>query len=168
MPRFPKIILATIVLMLLSSVVYGADWKSIGKDTDNNEWFYDTQSISQEQDTIKVWTKIVLSDKAKSDFLRKFEYGSSISLGGEHFDKKRRADILAEFQQIKSEKNIIHRIDRYEIDCVKNRIKVMSSAWFDSGENVIHNENSPHPFFKDIAPDSFINKLVETVCKMGR
>jgi hypothetical protein len=51
------------LVFFLSTEGWGADWKSFGKDADNNEWYYDIQSISRDQDTVKVWTKIVLSIK---------------------------------------------------------------------------------------------------------
>ena len=169
MRKMRKIILTTmVVLMLFSSGGYGADWKSFGKDANNNEWFYDTQSISREQDTVKVWTKIVLSDKAKADFKRKFPNGS-LPVGSEYYgnDKKKREDALEKFQNLKSQENISHRIDRYEIDCIKNRIKVMSSTWFDFAGDVMHGESTPHPLFDDITPDSTMAKLAGIVCKKG-
>lgn len=134
MTKFPKIILATIVLMLLSSVVYGADWKSIGKDADNNEWFYDTQNISRGLDTVKVWTKVVLSDKAKADLIKKSQPKKPPSLSYEppEFYSAQKEAELSQKDRINKE-NINHRIDRNEIDCVNNRVKIMSSALFDSG-----------------------------------
>jgi|LQYC01.1.fsa_nt_gi hypothetical protein len=67
-----KIILATMVLMLLSSVVYGADWKYFGTDADGTDWFYDTQSILRGQDTTKVWAKSIFTDKTKASYIKEF------------------------------------------------------------------------------------------------
>lgn len=169
MTKMQNLILTTIALMLLCSFGYGADWKSIGKDADNNEWFYDIQSISRDQDTVKVWTKIVLSDKAKADFIKKFQYRKPPSLSYEppEFYSAQKEAELSQKDRINKE-NINHRMDRDEIDCVKNRIKIISSAWFDFTEDLIYSENPPDPIFKEIDPDSVINKLVEIFCKMGR
>ena len=164
-----KIILTAIALMLLSSFGYSADWKSFGKDEDNNEWFYDTQTIARDQDTIKVWTKIVLSDKAKAYFIKKSQPKKPPSLSyepPEFFSAQKEAE-LSQKDRITKE-NISHRMDRDEIDCVTNRIKIISSAWFDFTEDLIYSENPPDPIFKEIDPDSVTAKLVEIVCKMRR
>ena len=65
-----KIILATMVLMLLSSVVYGADWQCVGIDANGTLWIYDTQNISYGQDTTKVWGKRILGDKCKKENIK--------------------------------------------------------------------------------------------------
>jgi len=169
MTKMRKILIGTMLLILLSSVGYGADWKSFGKDADNNEWFYDIQSVSRDQETAKIWTKIVLSDQAKADFIKKIQHNKPPSLSyepPEFYNAQKEAE-LSQKDRIKKE-NINHRIDRYEIDCVKNRIKVMSSAWFDSGENVIHNENPPDPLFSEITPNSIEEQLLKIICNNGK
>jgi len=161
-----KIMLATIALMLLSSVGYGADWKYIFKDADNSEWFYDTQSISLSQDTVNVWTKIVLSDKAKEDAIKKFQSRNPL-FKDEYEDRGDHTEYMSKLQHWQGQEkiSITHRIDRYEIDCVKNRIKAVSFAWFDSADEVIQSKNTPDSLFHDIAPDSITAKLAAAVCK---
>ena len=49
-----------------------ADWKYFSSDADDNLWFYDTQSISREQDAVRVWVKFLLSDKTKKEYIKNF------------------------------------------------------------------------------------------------
>jgi hypothetical protein len=106
--------------------------------------------------------------KAKSDFIKKFQHKQPPSLSYEppEFYSAQKEAELSQKDRINKE-NINHRIDRDEIDCVTNRIKVISSAWFDFTEDLIYSENPPDPIFQEVAPDSLTAKLVETVCKEG-
>jgi hypothetical protein len=137
-----KIILTTIVLTLLSSVGYGADWKYFCTDKKNNEWFYDTQSISREQDTIIVRTKEVLSDNGKADFIE-------------------------EYPDITNIKNISYIIDRTEINCSKNIRWSLSSFWYSSEGNEVYRVYYSHSEFTEVVPKSLGAKLVEIVCEKG-
>jgi hypothetical protein len=107
-----KVILTTIVLMLISSVGYGADWKYFNSDADDNLWFYDTQGISREQDTVRVWVKFVLSDKTKKEYIKNFPKTPGME-------------------------NTSHTKDRWEINCSKNIKRVLSSVWCDTEGNII-------------------------------
>jgi len=135
-----KIILATIALMFLSSVGYGADWKYIFKDADNNEWFYDTQSISREQDTIIVRTKKVLSGNGKAIFIK-------------------------EYPDITNIKNISYILDSWKINCSKNIRKPLTSFWYNSEGYEVFWVYYFHSEFKQVVPDSNSAKLVKTICK---
>ena len=135
-----KIILATIVLMLLSSVVYGADWKYYSKDVDGSSSFYDTQSVSRGENTIKVWGKAVLSDKAKKKNIKNFPEMPDIE-------------------------NISYMEGRWEINCSKNTMRSLSLFWYSSEGNVIYSRDYPDGQFREFPPDSLMAKLAETICK---
>ena len=65
-----KLIFATMFLMLLSSVGYGADWKYYYTNSKGYESFYDAQSIIREGNTVRVWGKLMLSDKDKVTYIK--------------------------------------------------------------------------------------------------
>jgi hypothetical protein len=164
-----RIILANIFLfiLVLSSSTLAADWEYFCTDADDNRWFYDPTSIAREQGTVKVWTKIVLSDKAKADVSGKFQAGNR-DAGDEYYEfPKKSKSFNKKFQAMTNKVDISHRIDRYDIDCVKNRMKVMRSTLFDLSNNVLRSENISHPEFDEIAPDNVMYKLVEVICKEG-
>src|SRR4030042_187033 len=142
MTMIRKIILATIALMVLSSVGYGADWKYFDKDADDNLWFYDTQSISREQDTVRVWVKFVLSDKTKKEYIKNFPKTPGME-------------------------NTSHTKDRWEINCSKNIKRVLSSVWCDTEGNIIMDKDYPDYPFSEVIPESIGAGLVEIICQPG-
>ena len=135
-----KLILTAMVLMFLSSVGYGADWKHYATDSSHNDWFYDTQSISRGQDTIIVRTKEVLSDNEKADFIK-------------------------EYPDITNIKNINYTIDRSEINCSKNIRRPLFSFWYSSEGNDIYRVYYSHSEFTKVVPDSTLAELVAIICK---
>jgi hypothetical protein len=137
-----KIILTTIGFMLLSLLGYGADWKFFNSDANGNLWFYDAQSISREQDSVKVWVKFVLSDKTKNEYFKNFP--KNPSMGNTSYSK-----------------------DRWEINCSKNIKRVLSSIWCDTEDHIIMNKDYPNYPFSEVIADSIGANLVEIVCKQG-
>ena len=137
-----KAILTTIVLMLLTSVGYCADWKFFNSDADDNLWFYDAQGISHEQDTVRVWVKFVLSDKTKKEYIKNFPKTPGME-------------------------KISHTKDRWEINCSKNIKRVLSTVWCDTEGNIIMEKDYPNYPFSEVIPDSIGAFLVESVCKQG-
>jgi hypothetical protein len=140
MATIRKIIIITIVLLFLSSVGYGEDWKHFYTDANKNEWFYDTQSIPREQDTIIVRTKKVLSDNEKAIFIK-------------------------EYPDITNIKNISYILDSWKINCSKNIRKPLTSFWYNSEGYEIFWVYYFHSEFKQVVPDSFEVKLAEIVCQ---
>jgi len=131
------------VLMLLSSVGYGADWKQFSTATDDGtSWFYDTQTIFRGQNIIKVWIKKVLSDKSKEKYIKNFYDMNGI-------------------------KDISCTIEGGEIDCSKNRHRCILFFWYDAKGNVICKAKDSNSPFHPIHSNSPMAKLVEIVCKEG-
>jgi hypothetical protein len=142
MAKMQKVILTTITLMLLASVGYGADWKHFITGAKGNDWFYDTQSVSREQNTIIVRTKEVLSENEKAQFIK-------------------------DYPDITYIKNISYILDRWEINCSKNTRKQLSSFWYSSEGNDIFSEYYFHSQFKKIVSESVLSELVAILCKEG-
>jgi hypothetical protein len=138
-----KLILATMVLMLLSSVSFGADWIPFSNDlSDDSPCYYDSQSITREGSTIRVWGKRILSDKAKGDYIKNHP-------------------------KIHNIENINYTIGRWEVDCLKYQFRVLSSSWYGSDGNTIYSGGSPNSQFREVVPGSVMDKLVEIFCKKG-
>ena len=127
-------------VMVLGSPALGADWKYFEKSSDGDLWFYDTQSISREQDTIRVWVKFVLSDKTKKEYINNFPKTPGM-------------------------KNTNYTKDRWEINCSKNIKRVLSSVWCDTEGNIIMNKDYTNYPFSQVIPDSIGATLVKIICK---
>jgi hypothetical protein len=135
-----KVIFATMVLMLLSSIGYGADWKYYFTDKTQNKWFYDTQSVFREQETTKVWVKDMLSNKGKKGYFKKFP-------------------------STPATKNISSDKGRWEINCSKNVVRNLSHVVLDSKGNVIQSEDFPNSKFFEAVTNSPVDRLVKIICK---
>jgi hypothetical protein len=121
---------------------WAADWKHYATDSDANNWFYDTQSISRGQDTLIVRTKEVLSDNEKADFIKEYPHITNI-------------------------KNISYILDGSEINCSKNIRRPLSSFWYSSEGYDIYSVYYSHSEFNEVVPDSTLAELVEIICKEG-
>ncbi len=138
-----KVIFATMFLMLLSSVGYGADWKYFATQGDGSTLFYDTQntqSVSRGQHTVIVRTKEVLSDNGKAIYIK-------------------------DYPDITDIKKISYILDRWEINCSKNIRRQLSSFWYSSEGYDVFSVYYSHSEFKQVVPDSFEVKLAEIVCQ---
>jgi hypothetical protein len=140
MTKIRKIILVTMVLMLLSSVGYGADWKHFSTHEDGSTLSYDTQTVSRGQDTLKVWLKEIFSDKAKMEYIKKFSTQSGIE-------------------------NISYSQGMYEINCKKRLHRLLSFALYSSEGKVIDSKDCPDCPFLEIFPDTQMAQLVDILCK---
>lgn len=130
------------ILTLLSSVGYGADWKCFGTNLNGTDSFYDSQSIIREENTIGVWGKLMLSDKDKVDYIK-------------------------DHPKIHGIENINYTIGRWEVDCLKYKFRVLSSNWYGSDGNTIYSVGSPNSQFLEVVPGSTIAKLFKIICKKG-
>ena len=119
------------------------DWKYFCTDTDGNDNFYDTQSISRGQDTIKVRLKTILKDKGREAWITNFPFVPGI-------------------------KNISFIAEIWEIDCSKNMSRRIAERWYDSKGGVISSMDEPTSQFSrfgEFLPYGVEDRLVEILCE---
>ena len=139
---------------------WGADWKYIFTATTVGEWFYDTQSLSRGQDITSVWTKWILSDKERARFIKEFPEEFEFLQEG--------ARKNSGHTQKKGIKNISCCIEKEEINCSKNVVRIMSMAFYSSDGEAIWSSGAQGPRqFEDIFPDSKGVTLVKAICGEG-
>ncbi|WAC06853.1 MAG: hypothetical protein OS130_11420 [Thermodesulfobacteriota bacterium] len=159
MEKVGKIILTTMVLMLLSSVGYGSDWKYIFTAPTGGEWFYDTQGVSHGQDTTLVWTKWILSDKEREKFIKKFP----------KVFKKKETMVINGVKIIRLTNELLDTrffIQKEEINCSKNVAKIISmSLYVTNGDLVWFSGTDKENQLEDLFPDSKGVTLIEAICK---
>jgi antitoxin component YwqK of YwqJK toxin-antitoxin module len=119
-----------------------SDWKYFVTDAEGSRNYYDAQSVSREQGTVKVLVKKILSDKAKVDYIK-----NSPDYPGKE--------------------NIRIVKDRLEINCSNNTLKLCSSTLYSSEGDVIGSFDYPDNPYKDIVPGSYGGIIAEIVCKKG-
>jgi hypothetical protein len=137
-----RAILTTMILVFLSSVSFAADWKYYYTNSKGTDSFYDAQSIIREGNTIRVWGKLMLSDKDKVNYIK-------------------------DHPKIYRIEKINYTIGRWEVDCLKYNFRVLFSNWYGSDGNIIYSMGSPGSQFREVVPGSNIAKLVAIICKEG-
>ena len=97
-------------------MAFAADWKYFFTDTTDSRSFYDTQRISYEQETTKVYMKTVLSEKAKAEAIKESQkHGGPANI-----------------------ENISYSVLEEEINCSKNASRSLSFTWYDSGGGIVY------------------------------
>jgi hypothetical protein len=128
---------ALVMLLLACSMAEGAKWVSLLSDPEGNEWYIDVESIVRPStDTVKVWIKMVYSDKRKANIASQL---------GPKYDDLKESEILFE-----------HRCDTRE---------VRSSAGidYDSQGHVIASHTFENPW-KAITPGTNGELVYKLVC----
>jgi hypothetical protein len=138
MKKMRKLILTTMVLMLLSSVGYGANWK-LYATSGGASHYYDPQRIKRvSKDTVQVWKKMVFEEKSIQDVIK--------MLGPEF-------------------KELSYEIMLCEYNCNEKGRRILSSKFYKKDRTVIY--TSPKGSFAPwcfIIPDSVEETLFDIVC----
>ena len=131
---------AIIVLILPSAVAFSAEWVYVSKDSEENSWYYDHETVFREGDMIKVWVQLVAGERRQKELKQAFAgYAAVGTLSYERW--------------------------RFEIFCGTNMFRVTCVHLYDTQGSLWLSENyRTDPFLKAV-PGTPISHLVETVCK---
>ena len=116
------------------------NWKYYATNAEGEPLFYDTQSISRDQDSVMVMIKIVLTDKDKADLIKEFHDKNGIE-------------------------NISYMINRGEMDCLEHRCRFTSTVLYSSDGSVISSFNDPNRQFTEVMPNSVGDCLSKAICE---
>ena len=123
-----------------------SDWVQYKSDSEGNVYLYDTTRIKKDtaNNTVDVWAKQIYSDAGRVIELQsRIKDGLSI----EGYDK------------------LAHKICRYEIDCGKKGIKILSISHFDkNGKSLYFGVDQGEKKMFNIAPDSTSGVLFNKIC----
>ncbi len=132
-----KIILATIALVLLSSVGYGADWKLIGTSWET-DYYYDPQSVQLlSKDIVRVWMKKSYGEKRVQEYIK---------------------GIGPEFKELSYDESLI------EFDCSENKNRLLTFSYYNQDGGVISTFTPDPSSWNFIVPDSILEALFNIVC----
>jgi S1-C subfamily serine protease len=65
-----------VLLASLPTLVQAESWQELNTDTDNNEWFIDSDSIRDEGSVLRVWVNVELATRRWNAYLEAYETGS--------------------------------------------------------------------------------------------
>lgn len=123
-------------------------WIKFGSDDGGNVYFYEKGNLETDDGNriVSVWEKNILSDKTREDYIQKRkEYNQSI----EGWEK------LSEIKNLT------------KIDCIKQAYKTSSIMFCDKNGKVLDyiNFSERKRDWKNVYPDSRVEKLMKEVCK---
>ena len=141
------IFLSLIFVLLFTGCEKGSsDWVKYHEDDDGNVYLYDKHKVQADvaNKTVEVWAKQIYSDTGRTIELQsRIKDGLSI----EGYDK------------------LTHKICRYEIDCGKKGITILSIGHFDrDGKSLYFGVDKGEKKMFDIKPDSTAAALQKEVC----
>ncbi|MBO8144204.1 MAG: hypothetical protein H0Z16_06455 [Thermodesulfobacterium sp.] len=116
-------------------------WIFLGFDSSGSARFYDSKSLSTSDNIVKVWVKIIYSERAKQEYIK---------------EKGRKYE------------NLDLSLDLLEIDCTKKIFQILSFIYYASDGSVIDSYDYPE-FLADwnpIPPDSMIEALFKKICQV--
>ncbi len=117
---------------------WGADWKYIDKDSQNNVWEIDTASIShQPNNIVRVLIKTTYSKESINTYLKKF---------GKEFSDLSYCTKLIEYY------------------CEEKRTRTLSIHWYSLGGGVLYSGNSPSEW-EFVVLDSVGESMFKAACK---
>lgn len=141
-----------VLLWLMATLAFAgcehrsSDWVQYHSDSDGNVYLYDQTKIKKDtaKNTVDVWAKQIYSDAG-----RVIELQSRIKEG----------------LSVAGYEELTHKICRYEIDCGKKGIKILSISHFDkNGKSLYFGVDQGEKKMFDITPDSTSGALFNEVC----
>jgi len=115
-------------------------WKLYRFGTLGSAYFYDLESISTSHNIVKVWEKIIFSERDKQHQIKKY---------GEKYE------------------NLDQTLNLLKIDCSEKRFQILVGVDYASDGSIIYRGEIPEYLAEwySIPPDSIIEKLFEEVCE---
>jgi hypothetical protein len=118
--------------------IFDPRWRLYNFNSLGSAYFYDPESISTSYNIVKVWTKIIYSEKDKQRYIKKFG---------------------------KKYKKLDYSLSLSEIDCSKKRYRVLNLVYYALNGSVIDITDNFLAEWHSIIPDSVQETLFEEVCE---
>lgn len=129
-----------VIIILSPFCAVAANWELVSMEPSGSFWFYDTESIIHEGNTLKVWVKIFLSDKQKAKYIKQLSDEPGIE-------------------------NVGYTMQRIELNCSRNTGRLLSITFYSAESDSIASDQRPDKKIFEIAPDTIMATLMETICK---
>ncbi len=134
---------ALIFMLYAFSAAEGASWVSLISDSEGNQWYVDSESITHSSvDTVKAWEKTVYSEKEKA---------KEISQHDPTYSDLKESTFLSEY------------------NCITKERRILAFADYDSQGGEIYADKISTTEWRPISPESVSEALYQFVCeKKGR
>jgi len=121
--------------------IFNTRWIFLSFDSSGSAHFYDSKSLSTSDNIVRVWTKIICTERDKQEHIRKF---------GRKYE------------------NLDHVLLLFKIDCIKRKSSIIKFVCYASDGSVIDSYDYPE-FLADwepIVPDSITEVLFKKACQV--
>ena len=144
------IILALVlgVFFSLSSLSTAADWMYYATDSHDNDWLYDRESISfPSKGIVHVLRKVIVSEQGRAEEIL---YRTQRKMSTDGFSE------------------LSERMCKEQINCNTREFTVVACVQYSKTGRVLDSANPPkeNQEWVPIYPDTIVDKLRETVCKL--
>ena len=135
-----------IILLLVSPVIGSSDWVEYGRDIGGTVWSYNKVNIEKDggMHIVQVWEKIVFSDKGRENIIQ---------------DRTKNGYSTEGWDKLSEGKGL------FEIDCNKQRIRMLSVHQYDTDGNVLFSYSDDNPEWDYIPPNTLVDTSRKKVCE---
>jgi hypothetical protein len=140
-------VLTAVSMFFLVTQAHGAEWVSIGGDTQGTKWFYDRKTLKiLPNNIIKVWYKEVYSDEGRKMIIqRRVERGL----------------------EVKAYQSLRYTLNLLQINCITRERRLMATSDYPTKGVALQSyayEYQPSEGWNSMSPDSIGNTLYKAVC----
>jgi hypothetical protein len=126
--------------------IFDPRWRIFSFDSFGSAHFYDSESIVVSGNIVKVWKKMIYSERGK-----------------QYYIKWRIQDKL----NVKGYKNLDYSLDLFKIDCFEKKLQILETIDYASDGSILESVDIPEFLaeWSSITPGSVEEGLYEEVCK---
>jgi hypothetical protein len=126
--------------------IFDPRWKFLDFDSFGTAHFYDSESIVVSGNIVKVWKKLICSERDKQDYIKNLKRNKLNVRGYEKLD---------------------HTLSLVKIDCFKKKYQILEVIDYASDGSVLESVDIPEFLaeWSSIPPNSMIERLFEEVCE---
>jgi hypothetical protein len=126
--------------------IFDLRWKFLDLDSLGSAHFYDSESIVVSGNIVKVWKKLIYSERGKQYYIKW------------RIQKK---------LNVKGYKNLDYTLDLFKIDCFKKKFQILETIDYASDGSILESVNFPEFLseWSSILPDSVGEGLFKKVCE---
>jgi hypothetical protein len=143
---YPVILLSCLMILLfVSCKINSPDWVQYKVYKDGTHYYKKVKIEKNEgKYIIQYWNKNIFSDEYKKEI---------IQILGKHG------------KSIKGWNELSHDMDLFEMDCKKNKYRILSSALYNTYGDELYSTSEEKPKWNNITPSSEMELFQKTICK---
>ncbi len=136
MPQIGLALILSLLVFMIPQISAATDWNMYGVNK-GEAYLYDRHTLKYDRDMVRVWTRLVLSEKSIGDLT---------NLLGKKYEGVTYSNYLEEVQ------------------CTEKKIRVLSIVFYNKGNDVLGSVNYDDSKWVVIPPESIFDRLHNKIC----